>query len=137
MLLEADVRKIRFSSRGLERFIKGWAPDATLKISNLCKGETATFTGRMRGPLNRLSVRGSIHSGFGKVTADIGIRNIIDKYRPMEIGGQISTEGLEINKIVDNIPVGKCTMRSGLSATLGKNGPEMTIDSLKWTIWRC
>ena len=131
MLLEADVRKIRFSSRGLERFIKGWAPDAALKISNLCKGETATFTGRMRGPLNRLSVRGSIHSGFGKVTADIGIRNIIDKYRPMEIGGQISTEGLEINKIVDNIPVGKCTMRSGLSATLGKNGPEMTIDSLK------
>ena len=131
MMLEADVRKIRFSSRGLERFIKGWAPDATLKISNLCKGKTATFTGRMRGPLNRLSVRGSIHSGFGKVTADIGIRNIIDKYRPMEIGGQISTEGLEINKIVDNIPVGKCTMRSGLSATLGKNGPEMTIDSLK------
>ena len=131
MLMEADVRKLSFTTGGLEHFIKGWAPEASLGISSLCKGENVTFTGRLKGPLNRLSVRGSLYTGFGKATADAHIRNVIDKARPIIIGGNISTEELDISRIIGNVPAGRCTMHSGLSATLEKDGPEVTIDSLK------
>lgn len=131
MMLEADVRKLMFTSSGLEKFIRGWAPEASLNIRNLCKGEKVTFKGHLKGPLNKLTVRGTLHSGFGKVSADIGIRNVIDKARPIALGGNISTDELDISRIIGGVPVGKCTMHSGLSATLGKDGPEMTIDSLK------
>ena len=131
MLVDADVKRLTFTSSGLETFIKGWAPGAALNIGNICHGESVSFTGRARGPLNRLSVRGDIHSTFGKVNADATLHNVIDSRRPLIIGGTVETAGLDISKIIANVPVGKCDMRTGLSAVLDKDTLGVTIDSLK------
>lgn len=132
MLTEAAVKKLSFTSRGLEAFIKGWAPGVKLDIRKICKGERVSFHGKVRGPLNRLKVRGKLNSGFGKVNADADIRNVIDKFRPLTLRGAISTEDLDISRILgDGIPVGKCDMRTGLSAVISADTLGVTIDSLK------
>ena len=131
MLTEAAVKKLSFTSRGLEAFIKGWAPGVKLDIRKICKGERVSFHGKVRGPLNRLKVRGTLKSGFGKVNADADIRNVIDKFRPLTLGGAISTEDLDISRILgEGIPVGKCDMRTGLSAVISADTLGVTIDSL-------
>ena len=131
MLMDADVRRLTFTSAGLERFIKGWAPEATLSIRNICRGETVSFTGRAKGPLNRLSIKGSLHSEFGKVNADATLRNVIDSRRPLLIGGYVETSGLDVSRIAKDAPAGKCDLRAGLSAILDKDTLGVTIDSLK------
>ncbi len=130
MLLSADVKKLTFTSHGLERFIKGWAPDVNLKLDNICKDKAITFSGRAKGPLNRLHATGKLHSKFGIVHADISLRNLLDSYRPLAIGGTIRTEELDISDIVTGIPVGKCNMRTGLNATIAKDSLGVRIDSL-------
>ena len=130
MMTEATLSHIRFTSSGLEHFIKGWVPGASLNISNLCKGSRLEFSGRMRGPLNRLHVHGILTDGAGKVNANAHIFNVIDKYRPLEIGGTVQTESLDISRIVAGVPIGPCDMRAGLSATLAEDGPDVRIDSL-------
>ena len=131
MLTEADVKRISFTSAGLEHFIKGWARNASLDIGKICKGETMTFTGKARGPLNRMAIQGTLHSPAGKVKANATIHNVIDSRRPLQIGGIIETDELDVGKVIGDIPVGKLDMHAGLSAVLDKDSLGVRIDSLK------
>ncbi len=132
MLTSADVKNLSFTSRGLEHFIKGWAPEVNLGISQFCKGATISYTGKVSGLLNRMRIKGTLRSNFGRIKADADLRNVIDSIRPLTLGGKISTEELDISKIVGgSIPVGKCDMRSGLTAVIDKDTLGVTIDSIK------
>lgn len=131
MLMDAQIKKISFTSYGLENFIHCWAPGTKLGIRQLCKGERLWFNGTLRGPLNRMAVRGTVNSNFGKIKANAELRNVIDRFRPLLIGGTVETDGLDISHIIGNVPVGKCDMQTSLSAVIDKDTLGATIDSLK------
>lgn len=130
MLIDADVKSLGFTARGLERFIKGWAPSAKLDLGKICKGEKIVFRGRARGPLNRLHAAGTLHTEFGKADVSATLRNVTDIARPLKIGGTVRTEKLDIGKIIPGIPVGECDMRTGLDATIAKDSLTVNLDSL-------
>ncbi len=132
MLTSADIKSLSFTSRGLEHFVKGWAPQIGFRISNICKGSTATFSGKVSGLLNRMRINGTLRTGFGKARADVDMRNVIDSIRPLTFAGKISTDGLDIGKVAgESIPVGKCDMHTGLTAVIDKDTIGVTIDSVK------
>ena len=130
MMVKANVHKLTFSTHGLEKFVKGWAPSVNLDLDKFCKGERLTFRGRASGPLNRLHAHGTMHTDFGKADLNVTLRNVIDPNRPLEIGGSASTERLDIGRIMAGIPVGECDMRTGLNATFAKDSLGIVIDSL-------
>ncbi len=132
MMTSGDVKSLSFTSSGLEHFIKGWAPQINLGLGKFCKGATITYSGKVSGLLNRMRIRGTLSSKFGKIRADADLRNVIDSIRPLTLGGKISTEELDISRVVGSpIPVGKCNLRSGLTAVIDKDTLGVTIDSVK------
>ncbi len=132
MMTSGDVKSLSFTSSGLECFIKGWAPQINLGLGKFCKGATITYSGKVSGLLNRMRIRGTLSSKFGKIRADADLRNVIDNIRPLTLGGKITTEELDISRVVGSpIPVGKCNLRSGLTAVIDKDTLEVTIDSVK------
>ncbi len=132
MMTSGDVKSLSFTSSGLECFIKGWAPQINLGLGKFCKGATITYSGKVSGLLNRMRIRGTLSSKFGKIRADADLRNVIDSIRPLTLGGKITTEELDISRVVGSpIPVGKCNLRSGLTAVIDKDTLGVTIDSVK------
>ncbi|MGM9738381.1 MAG: translocation/assembly module TamB domain-containing protein [Candidatus Cryptobacteroides sp.] len=130
MRISASVRRLGFTSEGLEHFIKGWAPSTNLQLGRFCKGEWLNFSGRLNGRLDNFSVIGSLGGQVGKVGTNLRIKNMVNKCRPMDIGGEISAENLDVRKVLGSGPVGECSLRAGATATVGRDTTGISIDSL-------
>ena len=129
-LLDYRVKDLRFSLDGLGKFVRGWAPRAKLDLKKMAPGETFSFSGSARGPLNRLGVRGNLHSNVGGATADVTLRNLIDRQRPIIIGGSLATDNVDAGKIAGIDAIHEVTLHTGLETTLGKDGLSVRLDSL-------
>ncbi len=101
------------------------APD----FSKFAPGTVFTFKGGAKGPLNRLHTRGRISSGIGRAEADLDLRNLIDKSRPAEIGGTLSTRALDAGHIISSDKLGEFTLNTGFHAVLGGGTPSVVVDS--------
>ncbi|MGM9742535.1 MAG: translocation/assembly module TamB domain-containing protein [Candidatus Cryptobacteroides sp.] len=130
MRISADIRRLGFTSEGLNQFIRGWSPATDIGMGRFCKGEWLSFSGRMNGRLDNFKVRGTIGGNIGKVSTDLTVRNLINKGRPMDIGGEIVTDNLNVRKVLGSGPVGECSLRTGATATLGRDTTGLSIDSL-------
>ena len=130
MIINADVRNIGFTSEELENFIKGWAAVPGLDIKKWCRGDRLSFRGTANGRINSFDVNGKITAGQGNVLADVSIEHLLDKNIPLKISGNVSSESLDIRRILGKGPVGECDMRSALSASIGNGAAELTVDSL-------
>ncbi len=130
MVIDGNVTGARMTSAGLSNFIRGWSPASSIDFGRFCKGETLSFSGRMRGRLNSFTARGSIRSRIGNATTALTIKNLVNKYRPMEIEGTIGTADIDVSKVIGGGPIGECSLRTGCRATLGRDTTGITIDSL-------
>jgi len=128
--LNANVEDLKFNTDGLSKLIGDWAPRAKVDLGKFAKGSSFNFNGRCSGLLNDLKVDGNIVSDVGNVTADIGIKNIIDKKRPISFDGTLDTKDVDLGGIANVKQLGKCTLRTALHASLGSDGPDVTIDTL-------
>ena len=131
MMTDVKLKNFSFTLAGLEKCIKGWAPKAKIPIGGYAPDEVFVFNGGFSGPLNRLSVRGKAKSGAGGLSTTLDIRNLIDKNRAIAIGGDISTDNLDIGKILNIKKLGECSLKTTMSASLGKSGQSVNIDSIK------
>ena len=130
-LLDYRVNGLRFTLDGLGKFVRGWAPKTRMDLRKMAPGETFSFTGTARGPLNRLGVRGRVQtSSVGSATADVTLRNLIDSQRPIIIGGALTTQNVDAGKIAGMDAIHEVTLRTGLETTLGKEGLSVRLDSL-------
>ena len=128
--LDFNLDKFTFSTASLGKFIRGWAPGLKLDLSKFAPKETFRLTAQGHGPLNRLILDGNLQSTVGNARFnDLILENVTDKNKPIAIGGGLSTERLNIGRIIGNDKLGELTMSSSLDATLGKT-PEVIIDSL-------
>ena len=130
MIIDGNVTGARMTSAGLSNFIRGWSPASSIDFGRFCKGETLSFSGRMRGRLNSFTARGNIRSRIGNATTALTIKNLVNKYRPIEIEGTIGTTDIDVSKVIGRGPIGECSLRTGCRATLGRDTTGITIDSL-------
>lgn len=125
-----DARNLRFTTAGLGKVLKNWAPGLKVDFSKFAHGETLVFNGSVGDLLNDMKVKGEISSGnLGSLNADIGFEHLVDK-EAVALGGNISTKGLDLGRIANVRQLGPCTMRSTLRANLGGDGVKLRIDSL-------
>ena len=130
MVLDYRIENMNFTLAGLEKFIRGWAPDVRIGLENYAKRDRFSFSGTARGPINRLAVNGSIQSSAGRLRADVNLRNITDITKPIGIGGEIRTQDLDLGRITGVKALGPVTMMTRVQASLADGGPAVTIDSL-------
>ena len=126
---DMELEQFRFSMAGLNGFIKSWAPGTNLNMRKLARGEHFSFNGHLAGTLNKLKVKGSFRSRIGNVRADATLKNVVDNYNPIVIGGAIQTEDLHLGRILNTPSLGPLSMKSGLEATLGEK-MHVRLDSL-------
>lgn len=132
MMTDISLQDFSFTLEGLEKCLEGWIPKADIPIGRFAHGERLVFNGSMRGPLNRLKVKGNLTSEIGSVEALLDIRNLIDPARSPIIGGDIATNELNLGRVFNIKDLGKISMKSGLSANLDIKGRRVIkLDSLK------
>lgn len=131
--LNADValNHLTFSSSGVSELIKGLAPESKIDLGKLAKGETFSFSGTGKGPINDLTVNGDLNtSESGSASLDALIKNLVDNTKPITIDGNVSTDKLNIGHIIGNDKIGGLTLESSLGATISGKGPKVDIKKL-------
>lgn len=133
-LFNLDVKNIGFTLDGIGKLVNSVAPDTKMDLSNIAKGHDLNFSGKLKGPLNRLAVNGKATSKIGRINADVTLRNTIDAKRPFMIGGKIDTKELDLGELLGTDSLGPLTMESIVDATLADEG--ISLDTLSLDISR-
>lgn len=133
-LFNLDVKNLGFTLRGVEKLVEGLAPNTRLDLSGIAKGQRMNFSGKLKGPLNRLAVKGKATSKMGRLDADVTLRNTVDARRPFMIGGKIDTKDFDIGDFLGIEALGPLTMESLVDATLADEG--ITLDTLSLNVSR-
>ncbi len=126
-----DIRldELQFTMAGLGGFVKAWSPGTDLDLSHIARGEQFRFSGELAGILDKLHVKGDIHSRIGQVRADATLQNVLEQSEAITLGGVIRTEDLHLGKLLDTPSLGPLTMHTGLEATFDKK-MHVRLDSL-------
>ena len=130
MDLDYRIGSFNFTLPELEKFIAGWVPGVRLDLGKFAKRERFTFDGTVKGQLNKLAVNGSLVSGAGGLKADISLQNMLNAAKPLDIGGEVRTQNLNIGRIAGIKSIGPLTMMTRIRASLGAGDPKVAIDSL-------
>ncbi len=130
MTLDFRLGDLGFTTDGIGRFVRGFAPDASVDLSGFAAGTRFHLTGDARGTLNRLKVKGDITSGLGALTADVSIRDLMAHGKAIGLGGSVSAKDLDAGGLTGVKPIGEVSFRSVLDMTLGKGHNRIRIDTL-------
>jgi len=130
MTIDFSTDKLAFTTDGLSKFIKGWSPGSALSLGGYAPGTKFTFAGDVKGKLSNLKVAGNIDSDQGNIDADITLRNLIDKYRDISVGGALAMHSVDAGNLLGIESLGVVSMNSNLSLSLGKGGISASIDTV-------
>ncbi len=131
MDMSVDVDNLSFNSEGLGKFIGAFSPESRIDLGKFARGEQFSFNGKARGTLDNLSVDGKVATGSaGSADADLKLENLLDKRKPIAIGGKIRTSRLDIGKIAGISQLGECSLDGAVRMDLEKGGPSIRIDSV-------
>ena len=122
---------LSFTSDGLGKFIRGFAPSARLDLSRFAPEERVNFNGHVFGRFNDLKVKGEASSSsLGSLSADLGIKELTKGGANKTFSGSIVTNNLDLGRITGINKLGEVTLRGALNASLGKGGTNLQIDTL-------
>lgn len=130
LALDARIEDAEFTSEGIGKLMKSLSPASKADPGRFADGQVFRFDGSANGPLNDLSLRGDLSTGTGKLSADVDLKNLADKRKDLQIVGNVSTLDLDLGAVAGIRQVGPCSMHGTLHATLGKEGPEIRIDTV-------
>ena len=130
--IEAKVRNFRMTSAGLSYFVTQWMREGSLDLGKFAPGTTFSINAHAKGLLDRLDIDADIRSAIGKVNGDIRLENIITEGTQVGISGKVSTEDLNIGKVIGQKIIGETSMRATVAAKLGNDNAPLSaaIDSL-------
>lgn len=130
--IDARLKNFLMTSRGLGDFIGEWTHGKDIEMDRFAKGMLFSMHGGAAGYLNDLKADVNISSMIGKAEAAIRLSDILSEKKPLGIYGKISTDNLDIGRIIDKKFIGHTTLRAGLDAKLPRNDTpaEVRIDSL-------
>lgn len=127
--IEGDIKNFNITTNGLSKFVSVWMKNGSLNLSKFAKGYIFNVNGKAKGYLDDMSVKANLSSLIGKANANIQMTDIISD-NPITMSGVVTTDNLDVGKIINTDIVGKTTLKAGLSAILGEGSPDVTIDSL-------
>lgn len=128
--LDIDLVNCRTSTKGIGDVLTSVTGGKTALPSNI-PDVRGILNVCMKGPLDDLRVKADLDSDAGTMAAVVDIDNLTAKDSLLRIGGKISTDDLDISRLIGRNLVHQCTADATLHATMrGKDGPEVTIDTL-------
>ena len=128
--IDARISKSLMTSEGLGRFLSEWMKDGELDFSRFAKGILFSLNARANGPMNALDVKAGISSIAGSLNADVKVTEIILPEKPIGISGKITTEDLNVGRIIGNSLVGELSMETSLDAVIS-DSPSLNIKDLQ------
>jgi len=132
--LSADLNDFTVTSTGLEDFISQWIKgEKKPDIDRYARGTSFHINGKGSGFMNSLRVNVDLTSLLGNVRADVRLDNLVRKTSRLGISGKISSDDLDIGKIIGTETLGPLTMKSVMKTELGskEEGIDVAIDTLK------
>ena len=131
--IDAQFNDFLLTSRGAGDFLSAWMRDGELDLSNYAKGIMFSLNGRASGHLNNLKANAYIGSMLGRARANVKVENILDTLKPLDIYGSVSTNNLDIGRIIGSELIRHTTAEAAFNAKLGRtlSFPDITLDSLK------
>ncbi len=130
MTMELKLDGLGFTAKGLGQFIRGFAPNAAVDLSGFASGTRFHFMGDAHGTLNRLTAKGGVTSALGSLTAEVSVRDLIQKGKAIGLGGNVSAKRLDIGRIAGVKQIGEVTLRGTMDMSLGKGRTSLRIDTL-------
>lgn len=133
MVVDASLKDADFTLGELGDFIRGFAPASKIDLGKLAAGSRFRMNVRARGPMNGLGIKGHMAmSGAtgGAADVDLMLKNAMLPQKPMEIGGSVSTDGLDLGRVLGNGSFGQITMNTVADVVLSPGVPRMKIDTL-------
>ena len=130
--IDAKIQNFMVTSSGLSYFVTQWMREGSLDLGKFAPGTTFSINAHAKGLLDRLDIDADIRSAIGKVNGDIRLENIITEGTQVGISGKVSTEDLNIGKVIGQKIIGETSMRATVAAKLGNDNAPLSaaIDSL-------
>ena len=130
--IDAKIQNFMVTSSGLSYFVTQWMREGSLDLGKFAPGTTFSINAHAKGLLDRLDIDADIRSVIGKVNGDIRLENIITEGTQVGISGKVSTEDLNIGKVIGQKIIGETSMRATVAAKLGNDKAPLSaaIDSL-------
>lgn len=130
--IDAKIQNFMVTSSGLSYFVTQWMRKGSLDLGKFAPGTTFSINAHAKGLLDRLDIDADIRSAIGKVNGDIRLENIITEGTQVGISGKVSTEDLNIGKVIGQKIIGETSMRATVAAKLGNDNAPLSaaIDSL-------
>ena len=130
--LSANVSGFILTTDGLGKFVTEWMPEDSLDISRFGPETVFRLNADVEGLLNEMNIKAELDSDDGRLDAQVGIRNVIAQDEPINIYGTVSTDDLDVGRMIGNDLIRQTTLKAGLKAQIGnrKVRSYVTIDSL-------
>lgn len=126
-----DVKNLSFDMPGLDAFLASWAPGMKPAVGKFAPGERFTFNGTVDGPLEDLGIKGDIFSQDGDILAQVGVKDILDKSKPITIAGNIGTKSLDLGHVLGIKDLGEASLDAKLGVSIAGKQTGIFIDSLR------
>ncbi len=129
--LNARISNLDFDAKGAGEFISAWSKKGKMNLSSIPLKGRLNFKGTGKGPLNDLALDGTLMTPEGSARATAYLKHVLDKGTPVEVGGRIYTDNLDIGSITGKEMIGDCSAGASLRAVLYPGAPSVKIDSLR------
>lgn len=126
---DARVRNLNFNTLSLEKLLSRFA-GKPIKISQYAPKSNFRLNAIAKGPLKRLRYSAEVRSSEGQIRLSGDLRNLSELSRNTEIAARLDLASLELGKILNSSELGQISLHSRLSASLGRKGTELSLDSL-------
>lgn len=126
MLASAELKYLNFTTAQLEKLIENWTPDAKLGLKNVAKDRELSLKAQLGGPFNRLKGKVTLYAkGCGNASAAFDLRNLIDAKRKKRIKIELSTNKLDLGKLLGNEQLEAYSLRADADVVFSKRIEEI------------
>ena len=135
LAVNAQVREFSGTTDALARLLSAFSRKGNVKLGPVPGGIPFKLAVNADGPLDRLALQGTLDTSEGSARFDGMLRDLLDRERPLSLSTSLSTQELDLGRLLGVKALGPVTLRTHASATLGAKGrlPDATIDSLQIT----
>ena len=126
MFASAQVKSLDFTTGQLDKLIKYWVPDADIGLKNIAKGRALSLKGEVDGPFNRLKGNLSLYAkACGSASAAFDVRNILDTRRKKRIKLKLSTDRLDLGRLLGNEQLEAYSLRAAADVIFSQRIEEI------------
>jgi len=129
--IDGSARSLRFTTRGLSRFVNSWSVGSSLDLGGIAPGRTFILDTRISGLLDSLFVDGGLSSSAGFLNLDCNLCNVIDGTDNIRIGLGVSTASFDVGSFISSEALGETAFEAGARMELVRGGGmSIVLDSL-------